>query len=275
MNKRFQSIHILGIYLFILSLAASIFWHQTDLLGYVTSLLHMFLLWGSGFLVYRTLLHFQKISPTRFEHRSITVCILFLLFDPLNAWWVFLLVGTATEVLQRVVRSLAGPIFNPAALGALVVSLLGFYPSWWGVNFAPRLPLLPGGVSSAVLLTLPVGIYVASQYRKLWIVVPTLLATALSYAIVFQKSPLFLVVEGTLLFFALVMVLEPKTSPVVKQDQLVFGSIVGLLLPLLLSIGFWEAYAGALLVANAWWYYKRFWHARVLAAVVPGKTGTL
>lgn len=264
MFKKIQPVRILCGFLFILSLAASFSWSGFELSGWLIHVRNFVLLWLSGWIVYRVLLQFSLIKPTRPEHRFITVSILYVLFDPLLPWWIFPTLGVVTEIVQRVIRSKVGPILNPAASGALILAAFGYYPGWWGASFSPRLPIIPGGVSVAVLLTLPVAGYIAYKYKKLTTAVSTLLVFTVAYFFTMQHSPLFLLVEGTFLFFVLVMVIEPKTSPILRNDQIIFGSIVGILTPVLLSIGFYEAYAGALLFANLWWYYKRFWHQKLI-----------
>lgn len=262
-----QPIRILCGFLVVLAIAASFSWSGASLAGWFIHPRDFALLWLSGWLTYKVLLYFSFIKPTRIEHRIITTTILYLLFDPLLAWWVFLLVGLVTEIAQRFIRSVTGPIFNPAAFGALMLAILGSYPGWWGMSFAPRLPIIQGGISVAVLLTASVAGYVAYKYKKLTTVFSMLTVFSFVYFLMMQHSPLFLLLEGTLLFFVLVMVIEPKTSPMLRNEQLIFGATVGALIPALLRIGFYEAYVGALLIANLGWYYKRFWHQKVLQKV--------
>ena len=251
MKKPLLPIHILLLILGTLVLWSLTTWNSTHGEAWLTALSNLVLLTGAGFgtrFAVRSLID-ETYTP-RLEHRLITVFILFLLFDILTPWWVFIILGIVTELAQYFLRTPMGPIFNPAALGTLLVSLFGYLPSWWGVNPPPRFPLFGIEVSLAAWLTaFGVG-YVIYRYRKLAIIWSALGAAAVGYGIFLHTSPAYFLLEGTLLFFVLVMVCEPKTSPVPKRDQIIYGAMVGLLLPLGLSLHFIEASVIALLVGN-------------------------
>jgi Na+-translocating ferredoxin:NAD+ oxidoreductase RnfD subunit len=76
----------------------------------------------------------------------------------------------------------------------------------------------------------------------------------------FQANPLFILVEGTLLFFLLVMAIEPKTSPILPKQQYIFGAVLGLLVVAGLKFGAVEPYAAALLVCNLGFNVYRNWN---------------
>lgn len=250
MQSWLSPIRILLLYLVVLAIAGSVSWQGLDLLFWLNQGLHFALLFGGGWLTYQALLKAKLGRPTRWEHRAITCLILFLLFDPTISWTAFLGIGIATELLQRLIRVPTGPVFNPAALGASIATLAGFFPAWWGVSFAPRLPLFEGGMSVAMLLTLPIAGYVAHTYKKLPIAGALLVTFTLAYIVVLKMSPVFVLLEGTLAFFILVMALEPKTSPVLRGQQLAYGGILGALLVLSIKWGWHEPYSMALLVVN-------------------------
>ncbi len=203
-----------------------------------------------AFFVYRVLLWRKFTRETRFEHRLITCLILSLLFYIDYPWYFYFCVGVLVELLQRVARLPSGPIFNPAALAATIVSLIHFSPVWWGASFTPRIPIIRGGMSIVVFLTVPVGLYVAWKYRKLFIVGTFLLLFILSHVLLVHRSPAFILLEGTLLFFVLVMVVEPKTSPVNQKEQIVYGAFLGILVPLAMRLHLTEPYLMPLLFLN-------------------------
>lgn len=218
------------------------------------------LIFGAGMTM--QVLKLFKVKPSvRWEHRFISCLILFLLFAPDVVWWAFPLLGAVTEGLQRMLRLPTGPMFNPAALGGLLVAILlqdwNVIPTWWGVSFAPRWFIVQEGLSIATLLTLPIAGWVAWKYKKLSAVMAIILVSAASYVAVFRFSPAFLIFEGTLLFFALVMAVEPKTSPILAKDQIIFGSVIGLMVVALQKTYFVEPYLGALVVANLIFLGKR------------------
>lgn len=247
-------IRILLVFLIVLSVWASFNWDGLNPLFWLNQLFHFFLLIVPGFAIYQLTLRLKLIKPTRWEHRLITSLILFLLFDPIFPWWVFLTLGLITEPLQRWLRVPTGPIINPAALAAIVLSLVGQFPTWWGTNFSPRLDIIPGGMSAVMFLTVPIAGYVAYKYRKLQIVATALVAFAVAYLLVVRSNPLGIMFEGTFVFFLLVMAIEPKTSPALQKQQWLYGALLGLLVVLFIEaglLGIWiEPYAGALVVIN-------------------------
>lgn len=249
--RKLLPLHILIVLLITLTLWSTISWNGSDTLVWLTTAKNIAALAVSGFLVRLFIRHLmENVPPMRQEHRIITLLILFLLFDPLNPWWIFLILGAVTELCQYFFRSPLGPIFNPAALGALILSVLGYLPSWWGVNPAPRFTLLHME-GSAIAWLLAFGFaYVAYKYRKLSVVLATILAFSISYIIFIQQSPLPLIINGTLLFFILVMTCEPKTSPNPRKEQWLYGSIIGFLVSLGFFLNFLEASLIALLIAN-------------------------
>lgn len=246
-------IHIIALYLLLLAVGALISSAGSDATLWFTSLRNLVLivlpiialrLLGRRFV--------DGYGPSRQEHTFITVAILFLLFDPFLTWWNFILLGAITELIRFLVRRPGAPLFNPAAAGLLALTFFDAYPSWWGTNFAPRFSTIGEGLSIAVLLTLPIAGYVAYRYRKLPLVLSAIAAFAIVYSILLEESPWYIILEGTFLFFVLVMVAEPKTSPIDPTEQYIYGALIGTLVPIGLLFHFPEAYLIALLAGNAY-----------------------
>lgn len=264
-------IRLLLVLLIALSIGATFGWGGLELLFWLKTLLHLALLWLPGWCLSLFLVRQQWARPSIWIHRAITVLILYLLFDPLNPWWVFFVLSVSAELLQRLVRLPTGPWVNPAASAALLLSVLGYFPSWWGTNFSPRLEVIEGGISSAMFLTLPLGLYIAFKYRKLPIVLGGAVSSAVLFFLFFGVSPGYLLLEGTLGFFFLIMVLEPKTSPNLPREQLLFGSSVGMFLLLGLRYGWLEPYVISLLLSNLGYqlYRHRVWLRKRWLPVTP------
>lgn len=251
MKKNLLPIHILILFLLLLTAWSSVAWNGTDVTSWFFGFRNFLLLVGGGFCIRFLIRTFiEPTLVTRFEHRLITTLILFLLFDSLLPWWVFLLLGAITELSQYFLRTPMGPVFNPAALGGLLVAFLGYFPSWWGVNPVPRISLFGAEISVLAWITALGAAYVVYRYRKLPVAGSALVALGLSYALLFQTNPTYILLEGTLLFFIFVMISEPKTSPVVKRDQYIYGALAGILFSVGLYFHFVEASFIALLVAN-------------------------
>lgn len=251
MKSSLKPIQLLVLYFAGMLLWSSFSWGGLDITFWLGQVWHFALLILPGFAIYWLLQKQKMIQPSRWENRFITTAILFLLFDSLLPWWSFVLMGLVAELGQRFIRVPTGPVFNPAALAAVAVTLVGYYPGWWGVSFAPRLPVEWGGLSLAtLLLTIPVVGHIARSYKKLPIALTGMFFFALSYAVVFRSNPIFILIEGTLIFFFLVMADEPKTSPVLKKEQYIFGGALGLMMSAALFLALPEPYCIPLLICN-------------------------
>jgi hypothetical protein len=263
MKRKFTPIRLLIIYLLLLVVIAAIRWAGTEVENWLVIVRNSVLLYASATFAYQILLHVKIAKPTRWEHRIITTAILLLLFDPTTPWWAFIWLGLSTELIQRLVRTKLGPVFNPAATGALLASCFAILPSWWGMGINTTFAVAQYKVD-IILVLLPLAILVARSYKKLPTAISFLAVFGTLYWLVFQIDPVPLLIEGTLAFFALIMVIEPKTSPTLSKDQYIFGSITALLTIILFKIGFGEGYLGALIVANGGFAMYRQWQLRKL-----------
>lgn len=249
MKLNLSPIRILIYYLILLMLIGSLSQAGLSLNLWFVQIRNFALLFGGAYGLYRILLPTKRIAPTRWEHRFITSAILFLLFYLDSPWYVFLGLGIGVEALQRFIRLPTGPLMNPAGLATVISALFGFGPLWWGASFSPRLDIA-GGISIAVFFTIPFGAYVAYKYRKLKIVGAFVVAFTLAFLLLMRSIPTFILLEGTILFYVLVMVVEPKTSPVMRNDQLIYGGAIGILVALAIKFSFFEPYAGPLILCN-------------------------
>lgn len=249
--KKLLPIHLLILALAVLTTWSLVLWNETEFSSWLLSLQNGLLLFIGGFTVRFLAERFGKGNyNTRTENRIITFLILFLLFDSLNPWWVFLLLGFIAELGQFLFRTPLGPLFNPAAFGALVISLFGFLPSWWGVNPEPRFSLLNVDISIPTWIIGFFAAYVAYRYRKHFVALSGATSFFIIYFLLAGNIAIYLLLEGTLLFFFLVMTCEPKTSPIMPKEQLLFGTLVGTLLAFGLAFHVLEASLIALLIAN-------------------------
>lgn len=250
--KALLPIQLLTLYLFLLSLGAILSWSGLDGQDWLAHVGRWAAIFLSGYLTALALQKTFSVAPLRREDWIISSLILFLLIDPVHPWWLFFLLGVFAQAGARLIRTKGGPIFNPAALAAFAFGLAGFYTGWWGVNFPPSLslPIIDGGMSVAMLLTVPLAGYVLYRYRKQYLVLSFVITFLVSHALLFGAWPFFLLLEGTIAFFLLVMVVEPKTSPNPRRDQYIYGAIVGIGMTLLMRLGWFDATLGTLLIAN-------------------------
>lgn len=193
----------------------------------------------------------KKIPNLNYLHLGITASILFLLIHPTAPWWMFAIGISLALFFKSMFRYKGQPIFNPAALGVLMTYLVSLplvnngilrYPaleSWWGADllfsFAQRLPIL-----WIVPIVLFGGIFVlAKRFNKQLhgiVFFVTYLVFYLVYALFIKNIPLapwqFFIgtITSSYVFMAFVMVVEPKTSPIIKNQQIWLGIVGGIIL---------------------------------------------
>lgn len=123
-------------------------------------------------------------------------------------------------------------IFNPAAFGIMAVSLFyGNQAAWWGVAWWPQ----------AYLLLIPTAGYVIYKMGRVPIVA-SFLAVYFLFRFFLTMDPLgslLVVVDSTVLLFALVMLPEPQSSPATGIWKYGFGLLVGVLF---MSSIFWRGF---------------------------------
>lgn len=136
-------------------------------------------------------------------------------------------------------------IFNPAALGIVVASLIFGRPvSWWGVS---------GGLGQILITGLGMAVIL---YRLRRILMPLIFLATYYLGMTFFSNPLSalrLTFDGTVFLFAWVMLPEPVTSPSRGNWCYLWGLLVGLLVfgQTLLGWSWSDPLLMALLVANA------------------------
>lgn len=168
----------------------------------------------------------------------ISALIIALIFDTQNHAWFALLaallaVGSKHLLHFRRIRHL----MNPAAFALVVISLFAPVVSWWGATWG-TLPLA---------IIVGSGAYILGRLRRFDMAGAFLLVYAVLFLVAFfvqgGSAPplLFLfasIVDGTLLFFTTIMLIEPVTSSFPKRrDRLWFGALVGALAVLASLLG--------------------------------------
>ena len=173
------------------------------------------------------------------------------------SWWQPAVVVAVTLLLKHLVRPGGKHIFNPAGLAVILAILLfGIEPGWWNEVYLP--------------LTILLGIYVTYRMRKAWQVVGYLVSYLVVGFIFLLVGPnpiwsgfsLPAIFSAVPWFFTLFMIPEPRTSPISRNQSIVFGAGAALW-NLLALVGF--SFGGVitgLLFANLLWTIYRLATAR-------------
>lgn len=177
-------------------------------------------------------------------------------------------------LFKNFVRISGRHIFNPAAIGLLIGAFAFQHNiSWWGASFRQLTINSPRGEAGNLQLTIYflvllspalVSIY---RMRRHKIILSFLLSYALLNAIqhsTFNILPF--IADPTVLFFSLVMLPEPMTSPSPPIKQIMFGifvaiSSITLSLPIIYSLfpilEYNDALIASLLIGNAIFFRLR------------------
>ncbi len=134
-------------------------------------------------------------------------------------------------------------IFNPAAFGVVISSLiLNFSISWWSVA--------PGKIF--ILLSI-LSVLVLWKLKRIYMPI-TFLSGYFIFLALFQgiKPAISLTIDGTVIFFAFIMLTEPMTSSISGFWKWAFGLVVlsGVVISYVLKLSFTDPLLFSLLFAN-------------------------
>lgn len=173
----------------------------------------------------------------------VTGLLIGLIIDPKEPIWIIALAVLAAFVSKQFIGTgLRQHIFNPAGFGIMTVALVFGVPvAWWGVAWG-KLPLV---------ILIPLMVRVLARMKRLWLSVGFLAVYLAYYLILFDpKNAVLALVDGSLLLFALVMLSEPITSPIVGNYKFFFGGAVAIISIILSKVGLADVFLAALLIAN-------------------------
>lgn len=160
------------------------------------------------------------------------------------------LIATFVTVFSKFFLEYKGsPIINPAILGLFILIIIGkIFPdniapvmSWWGASFK-------FGVENSLtdgVLQIPVSMILILIWivfgLKTWRKFPAFFSFLTSFAVliaIFYQAPegstkldflkFAFLQDSTIYFMASIMLVEPRTSPVLKFQQIIYGFIAGI-----------------------------------------------
>ena len=151
------------------------------------------------------------------------------------------LIGIASMVIKFIIKWDGRHIFNPAAGGLLIGVLLSSYPSWWvGGEFIFEEKNLFIWI---YLIWIPILLYKMKRWAPMaGFFLPQVLTGGLS---------IFTSASG--LFFASVMLIEPKTSPASVKIGLIYGLVAAVGYILVGRFFQFDPLVSSLLIANLTW----------------------
>ncbi len=172
------------------------------------------------------LLKIRKIEVFLLSAALVTGSIIGLLNSPTLPIYDVVVVVFLAMLSKHFIKRGRQHIFNPAAFGLFFAGIIFRHNvSWWGVSFQElRIQNLELIIFFLILL-LP-GYISAIKMRRFKIVIPFLIVYSLLNYFLNHFFPLF---DPTVLFFALVMLPEPMTTPNNPKSQIIFGIFVAII----------------------------------------------
>lgn len=223
------------------------FFHLPNITSLVSLILAVSLTVGFDYLF----LKIRKIEPFLLSAAIVSGIIIGLLFDPGLPVYELVTVCFLAIVSKNFIRISGKHVFNPAGFGLFLGgAIFGYSVSWWAVSFQQ---LQINNLSSIFYFLVLISPAYVSFYRmrRYLITLPFLFVYVLSLAIFRQSinlnSIFSLLLDPTVLFFSLVMLPEPMTSPQRRSLQVGYGVLVAILSSL---ISFVDPLIGGMLLGN-------------------------
>lgn len=195
---------------------------------------------GSTLLFDLLFVKLRRIKPFFPSASLVTGSIIGLLTSPVVQWYIPIVIAAVVMFSKNFIRSSNRHIFNPAGFGLVVSSLIFSHAiSWWGVSWQqPSTLNLQLSISFFILLSPAlVSLVRMKRYRitlsflVVYIIINTILNSlpAETSAKAGKFSIINSLLDPTVLFFSIVMLPEPLTSPNNHSKQILFGVLVALL----------------------------------------------
>ncbi len=182
----------------------------------------------------------RKIKPFFLSAAIVSGLIIALLNSPRNSLMEMFFIVIIAIASKHFLKLNGRHIFNPAAFGLFFGSLLFKTPvAWWGISTSSIV------MSVLLILTGYVSIF---RSRKLNIILSFfIIYNVLAFVLTRQLN----IFDPTVIFFTLVMLPEPMTSPNRPNLQVIFGVAAAVLTVALSRISFIpEVLLGSLLFSN-------------------------
>lgn len=210
---------IIGLHGFLLSFLGVIAYTPVSL---VSSLLVI----GATTLLAHTIFEFAYKAPANFDSSLISGLLVFLVVAPpeslTDVGW--LMLATGTVIASKYVLAFKNRhIFNPVAIGLVIVGLFQFTGVTWWVSSKYFFPVM-----------LIVGLFVLRKVKRFTLffayLVTSIIVVSLS-AVFHEQNVTEMISQHILswpiLFLGIFMLTEPLTTPPTKGLQIVYGAIVG------------------------------------------------
>ena len=201
----------------------------------ISLIISLIILFTISFITNKSFAYFLKI-PANVESIYISVFILALIMPPAATYEQYFILaqcGVFAMASKYIIAPFHRHIFNPAALTAVLTTLLFGQPATWWVGAFVMLPFVVLG-----------GAVIIRKIKRVDLAVSFLAAAVLTAAIFgyFRGENIFDVLGTALLysplfFFMSIMITEPQTTPPTRVSRIFYGALVGLFFSTPVSLG--------------------------------------
>ena len=217
--NRFTAYQYVIVFLIILSLASAFFY------GFgVEALLPILIAVITTILLDLTINYF-KFKTWEFP-QSALISGLFIggLLTQNLAWYIYVIAGAIAILSKHLVKYQQKHIFNPANFGILLVSIIfGVSHTWW--------------ISSPLIFVLIFGIFIIWRLGRFDLTISFLVVYYLINSAIeliqgagLQEIYFTMINGGVIYFFAMFMLIEPKTNPSQRNQRIIYGILAAALL---------------------------------------------
>ncbi|EKD91538.1 MAG: hypothetical protein ACD_30C00002G0035 [uncultured bacterium] len=194
---------------------------------------HLGLVLGSVFIFDYLFLKVRNIQPFLLSAALVSGLIIALLADPALPFYKIILICALAMFSKNFIRVGNSHIFNPAGFGLFLGGIIfTFTVSWWGVSYQRLFPFSITSIILFLILITP-GWISAVRMKRYRIIIPFLLFYSFFLLLITGRFDFELLsntlIDPTALFFAIVMLPEPMTTPNKPFRQLIFGTFVAIL----------------------------------------------
>lgn len=194
--------------LLLIFISAVFFYHRPDYLKLLATAV------GSAILFDFIFLKIRKVDLFIPAAALTSGLIISLLISPTLPFYEPVIAAMSAMFFKNFIRFSKGHVFNPAGIGVFTAALLfNHNVSWWAVSFQQT-------VLFYLILLSPALISII-RLRRYKIIIPFLIIYSLTQVVNHQSS-----IDPTVLFFSIVMLPEPQTTPNKQHIQILFGTFV-------------------------------------------------
>ena len=138
-------------------------------------------------------------------------------------WYTYVSACIIAVASKHLIKVHGKHIFNPANFGILLVFIIfSSYNSWW--------------ISSPLILVLIFGIFLLWRLKRFDLAISFIAAYYIFHALMMSNMPMMMgnfyrsfANQSTIFFFAMFMLIEPRTNPAAKKQRIFYGILVALM----------------------------------------------